>query len=317
MKKTAFVFPGQGSQYVGMGRSFFDGYAVARATFEEAGDAIGIDMAKLCFEGPSEALDRTENTQPALLTASMAAFRALNEEVDITPSFMAGHSLGEYTALVAAGSLDFRDAVKLVKLRGRFMQESVPAGTGKMCAILGLDIEAVEVICDSASIDAAVVVPANINSPAQIVISGHAVAVDIAAGLAKERGAKRVVELQVSAPSHSPLMIKAAERLASELAGTAFATPKVPVLTNVEAQAAGHDESIREILIRQLTSPVQWVGIIQKMRKEGVECIIEIGPNKVLSGLNKRIEKDIESVSLDTAPDIGKVIEAVGATPRR
>lgn len=311
MKKTAFVFPGQGSQYVGMGRSFYDGFEAARSAFDEASSAVGLDMARLCFEGPAEALDRTENTQPALLTASIAALRVLREKAEIHPVFMAGHSLGEYTALVAAGAISFKEAVKLVKLRGQFMQQSVPAGTGKMCAILGLDIEAVEAICDSASINTAVVVPANINSPAQIVISGHAAAVDIAAGLAKERGAKRVVELQVSAPSHSPLMISAAERLAAELTGTILCVPEVPVLTNVEVQSAGHPDAIREILIRQLTSPVQWVGIVQKMKKEGVECIVEIGPNKVLTGLNKRIEKDIDSVSFDNAQDLDKVLEAV------
>jgi len=311
MKKTAFVFPGQGSQYVGMSRSFYDGFAVARAAFDEASSATGIDMARLCFEGPAEALDRTENTQPALLTASIAALRVLREKADIRPVFMAGHSLGEYTALVAAGAIGFKEAVRLVKLRGQFMQQSVPAGTGKMCAILGLDIEAVEAICDSASINSAVVVPANINSPAQIVISGHAAAVDIAANLAIERGAKKVVELQVSAPSHSPLMISAAERLGAELTGTILCVPEVPVLTNVEVQPADHPEFLREILIRQLTSPVQWVGIVRKMKKEGVECIVEIGPGKVLTGLNKRIEKDIDSVSFDNAEDIAKVLETL------
>jgi [acyl-carrier-protein] S-malonyltransferase len=311
MKKTAFVFPGQGSQYVGMGKSFYDEFPVARKTFDEASEVTGHDMAKLCFEGPAEGLNRTENTQPAILIASIAAYRALKEVVDITPAFMAGHSLGEYTALVAAGSLDFKDAVRLVRLRGRFMRESVPDGTGKMCAILGLDLETVETICDSASMNSAVVVPANINSPSQIVISGHAAAVDIAANLAVERGAKKVVELQVSVPSHSPLMLSAAERLGAELVKTSFAPTRVPVLTNVEAQPADHDESIREILVRQLTSPVQWVGIVQKMKKEGVACIVEVGPGKVLSGLNRRIEKGIESVSCDTTADIEKVKEAV------
>lgn len=311
MKKTVFVFPGQGSQYVGMSKSFYDGFDAARAVFDTAGLAVGMDIAKLCFEGPAEALDRTENTQPALLTASIAALRVLQEKADIHPVFMAGHSLGEYTALVAAGALDFKEAVRLVHLRGRFMQQSVPAGTGKMCAIIGLDIEAVEAICDSASINSAVVVPANINTPAQIVISGHAAAVDIAANLAKERGAKRVVELQVSVPSHSPLMISAAERLAAELTKTPFGIAEVPVLSNVEVQPADHAVAMREILTRQLTSPVQWVGIVQKMKKEGVECIIEVGPGKILTGLNKRIEKEIDSVSFDKAEDIENVLEAV------
>ncbi len=310
MKKTAFVFPGQGSQYVGMGKTFYDGYETARKTFEEASEALGHDIGKLCFEGPSEALDRTENTQPALLTASIAAYRVLKETSAINPSCMAGHSLGEYTALVASGALDFPTAVRLVKMRGRFMQESVPPGTGKMCAILGLDIDAVETICESATMGTASVVPANINSPAQIVISGNAAAVDMAANLAKERGARKVVELQVSAPSHSPLMISAAERLGAELASVAFNTTAVPVYTNAEVQPAGTADSIREILIRQLTSPVQWVGIVQKMKKEGVECIVEVGPGKVLTGLNKRIDKDIVSVSFDTTSDIEEVVNA-------
>src|SRR3990172_4780071 len=236
MSKIAFVFPGQGSQSVGMAKSIFDSSEGARAAFAEASEALGMDVAKLSFEGPDSLLDRTEYTQPALLTSSIATLRALKEKTGFVPACLAGHSLGEYTALVAAGALGFRDAVKLVHLRGKYMQESVPPGVGKMCAIIGLSREDVQTICDSASIDTAQVVPANINSPEQIVISGHSAAVDIAANYAKERGAKRVIPLQVSAPSHSPLMEKAAKKLSDELENIDFRNPSPPVVTSVEAE---------------------------------------------------------------------------------
>ncbi|MBI2411729.1 MAG: ACP S-malonyltransferase [Deltaproteobacteria bacterium] len=307
MAKIAFVFPGQGSQAVGMGKSFHDSFESAKSLYEEAGAFLGYDLRKLSFEGPKEELDRTENTQPALLTASIAGLRALNERMKIEPACFAGHSLGEYTALVAAGSIGFRDAVKLVHMRGLFMQESVPAGTGKMCAIIGLDLENVKTICESASIDAAVVVPANINSPEQIVISGHAAAVDIAASYAKERGAKMVVPLQVSAPSHSPLMEKAAEKLDNELVHIDFRRPDVPVLTNVGALPYKDAGEIRGLLKAQLTNPVRWVDVIRRMRQDGIDTIVEIGPGKVLTGLVKRIDKEIKTYNLSEAGDIDKL----------
>ncbi len=311
MGKLAFVFPGQGSQHVGMGKSFYEAFPAAREVFDEANDALGFDIKKLSFEGPEEELNKTENTQPALLTSSIAALKVLKEKADAVPSCMAGHSLGEYTALVAAGSIKFRDAVRLVRLRGKFMQESVPQGVGKMCAILGLDLDTVKVICESASIDAAVVVPANINSPEQVVISGHAAAVDIAANYAKERGAKRVVPLQVSAPSHSPLMERAASRLAEELQKIEIKDPVIPVITNVEAAPVKSSSEIRRLLKSQLTSPVRWVDIIREMKKEGVVRIIEVGPGKVLAGLIKRIEKDIEALNLNEAGDLEKVLAVI------
>jgi len=312
MAKTAFVFPGQGSQSVGMAKSIFEASEGARAAFSEASDALGLDVAKLSFEGPADLLDRTEYTQPALLTASIAALRALKEKTGFVPSCLAGHSLGEYTALVAAGALEFRDAVKLVHLRGKFMQESVPPGVGKMCAILGLDLATVQLICDSATLDTAQVVPANINSPEQIVISGHAAAVDIAANMAKEKGAKRVIPLQVSAPSHSPLMEKASQRLGEELEKINLKGLNIPVYTNVEAEPLTDSSRVKELLCLQLTSPVRWVDIVKAMKANGVDTIIEVGPGKVLTGLAKRIEKEMNSVSLSEAADLDKVLGVIG-----
>lgn len=313
MLKTAFVFPGQGSQSVGMAKSFHDSFETAKAAFDEASGVMGLDMAKLCFEGPEDLLNRTEYTQPALLTASIATLRVLYEKTSFRPSFYAGHSLGEYTALVASGALDFKEAVRLVHLRGVFMQESVPAGAGKMCAIIGLSLPDVQVICDSASIDAAQVVPANINSPEQIVISGAAAAVDIAAVMAKDRGARMVVPLQVSAPSHSPLMENAAERLGKELDKITIKDPAIPVYTNVEAEALTTSARVKELLCLQLTNPVRWVDIVRQMKADGAGTIIEVGPGKVLTGLVKRIDKDINTLNLKEAADLEKVLGALGA----
>lgn len=312
MAKTAFVFPGQGSQSVGMSKSIFDSSEGARAAFAEASDSLGLDVATLSFEGPSGLLDRTEYTQPALLTASIATLRALKEKTGFVPECLAGHSLGEYTALVASGALDFKDAVKLVHLRGKYMQESVPAGVGKMCAILGLDLATVQLICDSATLDTAQVVPANINSPEQIVISGHAAAVDIAANMAKDKGAKRVIPLQVSAPSHSPLMEKASQRLGEELEKVDIKGLNIPVYTNVEAEPLKDSSKIRELLCLQLTSPVRWVDIVRAMKANGIDTMVEVGPGKVLTGLAKRIEKDINAVSLSEAADMEKVLGVIG-----
>lgn len=305
MSAPAVVFPGQGSQYVGMSRSFYDGFPSAKDAFEEASDVLGFDVARLCFEGPAGELDRTENTQPALLVAGMAAWRALEERFEVNPGCMAGHSLGEYTALVASGAMDFADAVRVVRLRGRYMQESVPAGAGSMCAILGLPPELVDEVCAEASTDQARVVPANINSPQQIVVSGAASAVEKAAALAEEAGAKRVVTLQVSAPSHSPLMAPAAAKLAEELEGVEVSPPGVPVYSNVSASPVDAG-SIKDLLSKQLTSPVRWVDIIRNMKSTGVDKVLEVGPGKVLTGLNKRIERSMECANVDKAGDFEK-----------
>lgn len=313
MLKTAFVFPGQGSQSVGMAKSFHESFEVARKTFDEASSVMGLDMGKLCFEGPEELLNRTDYTQPALLTASIAALRVLYEQTSFRPACVAGHSLGEYTALVASGAMEFAAAVRLVHLRGVFMQESVPPGAGRMCAIIGLGIDDVQTICDSASIDAARVVPANINSPEQIVISGNAVAVEIAAGLAKDRGAKMVVPLQVSAPSHSPLMENAAERLSAELGKIAVGDPSMPVYTNVEAAPLTAGRRVRELLRLQLTNPVRWVDTVRRMKADGVGTIVEVGPGKVLTGLIKRIDKELSTMNLKETADLEKVVAALGA----
>ncbi|MFQ5585266.1 MAG: ACP S-malonyltransferase [Thermodesulfobacteriota bacterium] len=300
----ALIFPGQGSQFPGMGRGFFDTFTTARETFEEANDLLGYDITRLCLEGPVEELNRTRNTQPALLTVSTAIYRVLAEEVSLSPRFVAGHSLGEYTALVAAGVLDFTDAVKLVALRGRFMQEAVPDGVGAMAAILGLSSDLVTELCSASSGEGSVAVPANINSPEQIVISGNREAVERASLLAKEKGAKRVVPLPVSVPSHSPLMKGAAERLSRAMEAVEFGRPGAPVITNVEAEPLTSGEEARELLVRQLYSPVRWVDSIRRMVAEGVEVIVEVGPGKVLTGLAKRIERGVKTLGVDRPEDI-------------
>lgn len=315
MKKIAFVFPGQGSQYVGMSRSFNDASEKARAVFEAAAEVLGEKFVDTVFNGPREELDRTEITQPALLAASIAAFEALAERLGgkaPSAAFMAGHSLGEYTALVASGSLDLKEALRLVNLRGRFMQEAVPPGTGRMSAIIGLDTDTIERICRSASMNAAEVAPANINSPGQVVISGHAAAVGIAEKYAKDEGAKRVIPLAVSVPSHSPLMFAAAERLAKELKGIDFNAPAPPVVSNVEAAPVTEAAEIPRLLKDQLTSPVRWVETVLTLEKEGVEATVEVGPGKVLSGLVKRTAKDMKTLNLDNAGDLDGLVEALG-----
>jgi [acyl-carrier-protein] S-malonyltransferase len=316
MKDVAYIFPGQGSQHVGMSRGLYDNYPSARAAFEEASDALGFDIAALSFNGPAEALDRTENTQPALLTASVAALRVLDEASGARPSCVAGHSLGEYTALVAAGALGFADAVRLVRLRGIFMQEAAPEGAGGMCAIIGLGLEDVAVACAEASSGGALAVPANINSPEQVVISGHRPAVERAAEIARKRGAKRAVMLQVSAPSHSPLMAPAAERLESELERAAFRASSPRVFTNVEARGESDPAALKDLLVRQLTSPVRWVETIRAMRAEGTSCVVEVGPGKVLSGLVRRIDRDILTLNLGEPGDLDNVLNALAGAGR-
>ena len=297
---VAIIFPGQGSQFPGMGKNFVDDFPTARHTFEEANDLLGYNLRKLCFEGPADELNLTQNTQPAILTVSTAIYRVLMEEVELSPRFMAGHSLGEYSALVAARVLDFGDAVKLVSLRGQFMQEAVPDGVGAMAAILGLPLDDVKSLCSKSSMEDSVVVPANINSPEQVVISGNSEAVERACALAKEGGAKRVIPLPVSVPSHSPLIREASERLSQAMETVRFDRQRVPVITNVEAEPLASGEDAKELLLRQLYSPVQWVASIRRMVAEDIDTIVEVGPGKVLTGLVKRIERGVKTLVVDS-----------------
>lgn len=297
----AFVFPGQGSQSVGMLKDLAENFSEVTATFQEASDALGYDLWTLVQEGPAEKLNSTDVTQPAMLASGVATWRIWQAKNGTTPSVMAGHSLGEYTALVCSGSLDFVDAVKLVSQRGKFMMEAVPAGTGAMAAILGLDDEIVRQVClDAAEGD--VLEAVNYNSPGQVVVAGHKSAIERVTVLAKEKGAKRALELPVSVPSHCALMKPAAEKLAEVMAGISFKAPSIPVLNNADVTANDVEADIRDALTRQLFSPVRWVETIEKMSADGVDKVIECGPGKVLVGLNKRINKSMASAALiDTA----------------
>lgn len=303
------VFPGQGSQSVGMLADLTSDFPVVAATFEEASAALGLDLWQLTQEGPAEELNKTENTQPAMLAAGVAVWRAWRESGGNTPAMMAGHSLGEYSALVCAGALDFSDAVVLVAERGRLMQQAVPEGAGAMAALLGLEDDQVRRVCADAS-DGEVVEAVNFNSPGQVVIAGQATAVERAMLLAKEAGAKRAVPLPVSVPSHCSLMRPAAEQLAARLASVEIKSPEVPVVHNVSVETATRPEQIRELLAAQLFSPVRWVETIGAMKKTGAEVILEAGPGKVLAGLVKRIDKSLTGVavldlkSIDAAKEI-------------
>ncbi len=289
----AFVFPGQGSQYVGMGKALYDEFAAAKETFDEASEVLGFDMARLCFEGDPGELSLTANAQPAILTASTASLRVLGAERGIKPDFVAGHSLGEYSALVANGSMAFKDAVHVVRKRGEFMQEAVPVGVGSMTAILGLDIDMIEKICSEVSSDTMVASPANLNAPGQTVISGNREAVMEASEAAKSKGAKRVVPLDVSAPFHCVLMKPAAERLSEVLSRVDFREMNVPIVTNCDAAVNNDSSKTRELLVRQVTSPVRWYESVETLGRQGVTRFIEIGPKNVLSGLIKRTLKDV------------------------
>ena len=289
LPKTAFLFPGQGSQAAGMGKELAALYPVARETFDEADEALGYKLSTLCFEGPDDQLRLTEITQPAILTVSVAVYRVL-ASVGLTPSFVAGHSLGEYSAHVAAGTLEFADAVRTVRSRGKYMQEAVPVGTGAMAAILMLGIEEIQSACNEAA-QGEVVQPANINSPGQIVISGSKGAVERAAELCKQKGAKRAVMLPVSAPFHCALMQPAQDRLAADLKALHLHNPETPVMCNVDAKLVTEADVAREALVRQVTGAVRWVESIQGLVAAGAEQFIEVGPGKVLTGLMKQIDK--------------------------
>jgi [acyl-carrier-protein] S-malonyltransferase len=287
--KTAFIFPGQGAQYAGMGRELYDNHAEAREIFDEADRVLGSSLSALCFNGPEDQLKITENTQPAILTVSIAAHRVLQAK-GLQPDVVAGHSLGEYSALVAAGALKFSDAVALVRRRGRYMQEAVPAGVGAMAALLGVEFSTVASICERAA-KGQVVAPANLNSQTQIVIAGHQEAVERAIVLAKEAGAKRAILLQVSAPFHCELLKPAEERLGPELDACSLADPRCPVVTNVDAQPATSAAAARDGLKRQVSRPVRWQESVQWMLNQGVTTFVELGPGKVLSGLVRAADK--------------------------
>jgi [acyl-carrier-protein] S-malonyltransferase len=304
----SFVFPGQGSQKVGMGRALHDGAAEARAVFAEADAALGYGLTKLCFEGPEDQLTLTANAQPAILTVSVAALRVLRARTGLQPTAVAGHSLGEYSALVAAGALRFADAVRLVHLRGKFMQEAVAPGAGAMAAILGLGAEEVAAACREVA-GAEVVSPANLNGGGQVVIAGHKAAVDRACAILKERGAKRAVPLSVSAPFHCALMQPAAERLAAELARVQFSAPEVPVITNVEAAPNQDAGRIAELLARQVTAPVRWEESVQRLAGLGIRRALEVGAGSVLAGLVKRIAPEIEVLAAGDPDGIGAASE--------
>jgi len=297
----AFIFPGQGSQSVGMLKDLSENFSEISSTFQEASDALGYDLWSLIQDGPAEKLNSTDVTQPAMLASGVATWRVWQAKGGAMPSMMAGHSLGEYTALVCAGSLDFVDAVKLVSQRGQFMMQAVPAGTGAMAAILGMDDDAVRQVCLDAA-QGEVLEAVNYNSPGQVVVAGNKSAIERVTVLAKEQGAKRALELPVSVPSHCALMKPAAEQLAEVLNTVSFNTPSIPVINNVDVAAAESEADIRDALKRQLFSPVRWVETVEKMAADGADQFIECGPGKVLVGLNKRINKTLATNALlDTA----------------
>ena len=309
MPKFAFVFPGQGSQAVGM-LNGFAGNAVVQETVAEASDALGFDLGKLIAEGPKEELDLTTNTQPVMLTSSVAFYRAWIAAGGAVPEVIAGHSLGEFSALVAAGVIPFADAVKLVRFRAQAMQEAVPVGVGGMAAIIGLDSDSLKTACQEAA-QGEVVEPANFNSPTQIVIAGHKTALTRACAAAKAKGAKRALMLPVSAPFHSSLLKPASDRLAEYMANLTFSAPKIPLINNVDVAIIDDPQAIKDALVRQAASPVRWVETIEKMASMGITHIVECGPGKVLAGLCKRINSSLTGEAIVDQASLDKVLEAL------
>ncbi|MFN7086781.1 MAG: ACP S-malonyltransferase [Burkholderiales bacterium] len=307
--KFALVFPGQGSQSVGMMQPFA-GSRTVRDTFAEASEALGQDLWKLVAEGPAEELNSTVNTQPVMLTAGYAVYRAWREAGGAEPAMVAGHSLGEYTALVAAGVIAFRDAVPLVRFRAQAMQEAVPKGSGAMAAILGLDDDAVRAACDEAA-QGEVVEPVNFNAPSQVVIAGHKAAVERGAEAAKARGAKRAMMLPVSAPFHSSLLQPAAERLAGYLQKITFNAPRIPVINNVDVAIVSEPDKIKQALARQACCPVRWVEVVRRMAAAGVTHIAECGPGKVLAGLTKRIDGNLQGLAIVDPQSLEQAVQAL------
>jgi [acyl-carrier-protein] S-malonyltransferase len=309
MGKVAFVFPGQASQYPGMGKELAEKYPAARAVFDEADQALDFSISKMCFEGTEEELKLTANTQPAILTVSVAAYRVLAEK-GITPDYVAGHSLGEYSALVAAGALKFADAVKVLRKRGTYMQEAVPAGQGAMAAIMGVSPAVVQDACKRAAVNE-VCAPANLNSPEQTVISGHAGAVKRAVEIASQLGAKRSMILQVSAPFHSALMMPAQHKLEKDLKAIHFAELQVPLVTNVDADTTRNGDEARDALVRQVSMPVRWEESMRLLLDEGVNTFVEVGPGRVLAGLMRQIERSVASLNVEDEKSLAATLEKI------
>lgn len=308
MSKKAFIFPGQGSQYPGMGRELCENFMVAKHVFEEADDALGIKLSSICFTGSEEELKLTANTQPAILTASIAVLRVVEQETGLKADYLAGHSLGEYSALVCSGTLQFADAVRTVRARGTFMQDAVPVGTGAMAAMLSIEQDVLEEICNEAS-QGEIVSPANFNSPGQIVIAGHATAVNRSIEIAKAKGYRKAMILPVSAPFHCALMQPAADRLAGVLEKITFQYMNFPVVANAIAKANAEIDQVMPLLVKQVCAPVLWEQSVTEMVEQGVDKFIEIGPGKVLSGLVKRIAKGVMTLNIEDIAGIKAIHE--------